>query len=99
MERVKLRHKQVRNVLPTDSLEQLDEDLNGVAKALKPENRIIQIYSDDFAYSSWEVGRYRRGCSPSALIHADARAAAVVIDKLDSSSFQREANCFDGPAP
>jgi len=52
MERVKLRHKQVRNVLPTDSLEQLDEDLNGVAKALKPENRIIQIYSDDYAYSS-----------------------------------------------
>jgi hypothetical protein len=32
-----------------------------------------------------------------AFLHADTRAAAVVIDKLDSSSFQREANCFDGP--
>jgi hypothetical protein len=63
MERVKSRHKQVRNVLPADSREELDEHLNGVAKALKPENRIVQIYSDDFAHSSWEAGRYRRASS------------------------------------
>jgi hypothetical protein len=63
MERVKLRHKQTSNVLRTDSLEQLDEDLKGVAKALNPESRIVQILSDDFARSSWEARRYQRALS------------------------------------
>jgi hypothetical protein len=63
MERVKLRHKQTGNVLRTDSLEQLDEDLKGVAKALNPESRIVQILSDDFAHSSWEARRYQRALS------------------------------------
>ena len=38
-ERVRLvRHKSAY-VLPTESLAQFDEDLNGVTKALKPQNR------------------------------------------------------------
>jgi hypothetical protein len=63
MEQVKARHNQALNCLPANSREQFDEHLNGVTQALKPENRIVQIYADDFAYSSWQVGRYRRGLS------------------------------------
>jgi hypothetical protein len=94
MERVKLiRHKSAY-VLPTESLAQFDGDLNGLTKALKPQNRIEQIYSDDFAHSNWEVQRYRRASSsfvrmmiPEVLydtvtheLSGDSREALLLVD-------------------
>jgi hypothetical protein len=64
MERVvRLTRKNKAYVLPTESSAQFEEDVNGVAKAIKPQNRIEQIYSDDFACSNWEAQRYRRASS------------------------------------
>ena len=85
-ERVRLiRHKSAY-VLPTESLAQFDEDLNGVTKALKPQNRIEQIYSDDFAHSNREVQRYRR---------ASSSFVRMVIPEVLYDTLTRELNACD----
>jgi hypothetical protein len=86
MERVRLvRHKSAY-VLPTESLAQFDEDLNGVTKALKPQNRIERIYSDSFAHSNWEVQRYRR---------ASSSFVRMVIPEVLYDTLTRELNACD----
>lgn len=61
MERVRLLPDHSAYCLPTESLSELEEVSKGVA--IKPRNRIEQIYSDEFAHSQWEGLRYRRAVS------------------------------------
>ena len=93
MERIRLARHKSAYVLPTESRAQFDDDLNGLTKAINPQNRIERIYSDDFAHSNWEVQRYGRASSsfvrmviPEVLYDTlklnacDSREALLLVD-------------------
>jgi len=71
-------------VLPTESRAELEEERSEIAKAINPQNRIEQIYSDDFAYANWELERYRRAKS-SMVKRALPEALYEILVDLNAS--------------
>ena len=60
MKRVSLLRKISPFVLATESAEQFDDERRSISAAIKPRNRIEQMYADDISSSSWQVLRLRR---------------------------------------
>jgi hypothetical protein len=94
VDRIKIVRKPSPHLLPTESPVELEEDRRGIREALKPTNRIAEIYAEQFAHDNWLAKRYRRaqtqivkGHLPDALYHVlcglGVRERRDVIDLVE----------------
>jgi hypothetical protein len=63
MERIRLISKRSPDTLPTESTDEFQEERRAIRKALRPQNKIAEIYAKDFASDTWLASRMRRAQS------------------------------------
>jgi hypothetical protein len=77
MKRVRPLPKTSPFVLPTESDEQFDDQCRSINAAIKPRNRIEQMYADDISSADWQMLRLRR--SANAIIKLALRESLFVL--------------------
>jgi hypothetical protein len=77
MKRVRLSPKTSPFVLPTESEEQFDDERRSILAAIKPRNRIEQMYADDISSSDWQMLRLRK--SANAIVKLALQESLFVL--------------------
>jgi hypothetical protein len=82
VERVRLTQKFSPYVLPTESLAEWEQEREAVRKDLKPQNKMAEIYADDFAYDNLMAKRFRRASSQRVKKHLPDALYDILCDLL-----------------
>jgi len=83
MKRVRLLRKISPFVLPTESEEQFDDERRSIFAAVKPRNRIEQMYADDISCSSWRTQRLSRAANAIIKLALPESLFVLLSQQLD----------------
>jgi hypothetical protein len=83
MKHVQLSPKTSPFVLPTESVEQFDDERRSIHASINPRNRIEQMYADDISCSSWQMQRLSRAANAIIKLALPESLFVLLSQQLD----------------